>query len=287
MSEPSTQDVTVATDLHGTAESSTDATTPLASASFRFQELPLDVVRMIYDWLPEPELQPLLKTHDGLTLYAEVWSVPQGILLTNKLLRNDITAHVEEYIAKKPIVVYWHSKSRSDSNIDYVVAALLDLFHNGQLYDARNANKLPGMSRASFDKWTLKAPMMHFKRKIKDRKTACQNFLNRHLRSYQMKEVLEWRLDEATLEIFYRQSLAKLRRQPKPTVEVCRLAQDGSQIDINFRLREEGKLLRLPIKYTLVASTGLATDGETKADSQVKRRLANKSERELLDQLSS
>lgn len=102
-----------------------------------------------------------------------------------------------------------------------------------------------------------------------------------------MKEVLEWRLDEATLEIFYRQSLAKLRRQPKPTVEVCRLAQDGSQIDINFRLREEGKLLRLPIKYTLVASTGLATDGETKADSQVKRRLANKSERELLDQLSS
>ena len=287
MSEPSTQDVTVATDLHGTAESSTDATTPLAPASFRFQELPLDIARMIYDWLPEPELRPLLKTHDGLTLYAEVWSVPQGILLTNKFFRNDITAYVEEYIAKKPIVVYWHSKSRSDSNIDYTVAVLLDLFHNGQLYDACNANKLPGMSRASFDKWTLKAPMMHFKRKIKDCKTACQNYLNRHLQSYEKKVVLKWRLDEATLEIFYRQSLGKLRHQPKPTVEVCGLAQDASQIYVNFRLSEARKLLRLPIKYTLVALTGLATDGETKADSQVRRRLANKSERELLDQLSS
>ena len=288
MSEPSTQDVTVATDLHGTAESSTDATTPLASASFRFQELPLDVVRMIYDWLPEPELQPLLKTHDGLTLYAEVWSVPQGILLTNKFFRNDIMVHVEEYIAKQPIVIYWHTKPRSDSNIDYTVAVLFDLFHHGQLYDARNTNKLPGMSRASFDKWTLKAPMMHFMRKIKDRKTACQNDLSRYLQPYGNKMFIEWRLDEATLEIFYRQSLAKLRRQPKPTIEVCGLAQDASQIHVDFTLSEARDYLRdLPIKYTLVALTGLATDGETKADSQVKRRLANKSERELLDQLSS
>jgi hypothetical protein len=287
MSEPSTQEVTAATNLHGTAESSADATISLAPASFPFQELPLDIARMIYDWLPEPELRPLLKTDEGLTLYAEVWSVPQGLLLANKFFRKDITAHVEEYIAKKPIVVYWHAQRHSDwGNIDYAVGMLLDLFHYGQLYDARNANKPTGMSRASFDKRTLKAPMLHYKRLIKDRAAERQHSINRNLQWYEEKVVLEWHLNEATVEIFYRQSLAKLRQQPKSTVEVRGLVQDASQIHINFQLRE-GRTIDLPLNYTLVALTGPPTDGETEADSQMKRRLANKSERELLDQLSS
>jgi hypothetical protein len=296
MSEFTTQEVTAATNLHGTAdsESSADATTPLAPASFSFQKLPLDIARMIYDWLPEPELRPLLKTSDGFTLYAEVWTVPQGLLLANKFFRKDITAHVEEYIAKKPIVVYWHLQPHSDAgNIDYAVGMLLDLFHHGQLYDARNVNKLTGMSRASFDKWTLKAPILHYKRSVTDRAAERQNAFNRrqntrnwNLQLPVMKYVIEWHLDEAVVEIFYRQSLAKLRHQPKSTVEVRGLVQDASQIHPKFQLREQ-RSINLPLNPILVALTGLSTDGETEADSKMKRRLANKLERELLEQLSS
>ena len=289
MSEPSTQEVTAATNLTGTAESSADATIPLAPASFPFQELPLDITRMIYDWLPEPELRPLLKTKDGLSLYAEVWSVPQGLLLANKSFRNDITAHAEAYIAKKPIVFYWHAEGRSDwGNIHYAVGTLLDTLHYGQLYDARNANKLPGMSRASFDKWTLKSPVLHYKRKIKDREAEISRDINGHHQRHDNKVVVVWQLDEAIVEIFYRQSLAKLRHQPELTVEVRGLVHDASQIHRNLRFIE-GRIIHLPTHLptnpTWVALTGLPTDGEAEADGQMKRRLANKLERELLDQL--
>jgi hypothetical protein len=106
MSEPLTQEVTAAAKPHSNVKSSTDACTPPAPASFLIQKLPLDIARMIYDRLPEPELRPLFKHGDRVTLYAEIWAVPQGLLLANKFFRNDLTTHVKEYIAKKPIVVY-------------------------------------------------------------------------------------------------------------------------------------------------------------------------------------
>jgi hypothetical protein len=62
--------------------------------------------------------------------------------------------------------------------------------------------------------------------------------------------------------------------------------QDASKIDPEFQLGEQ-RSINLPINPTLVALTGLSADGETEADSKMKRRLANKLERELLEQLSS
>lgn len=79
---------------------------------------------------------------------------------------------------------------------------LLDLLNLGQTYDACNANKFPGMSRASFDKWTLKVPMLHFQRMVKSRRPTYS--VDRTCSCCQKKEGAGWHFDEAVIDLFHR-----------------------------------------------------------------------------------
>jgi len=87
------------------------------------------------------------------------------------------------------------------------------MLRDGRLYDAHACKNLGLESSESFDRWTLKAPILHLK-----------------AATTRMKEYLDLRWEDIALETFLRQSLLIYRREPNAKVHAHCIVDDFAEI---------------------------------------------------------
>lgn len=122
--------------------SSSKMPVPSSQSYFRFEDLPLDIRRMVYDYLPEEGFRPLLKV-SPMCLHYGVCKPPLSLLLVNRFLYEEVTASLQTHIEKSPIVLLFRHSANCITGIDMSskIRVLLDLLDTGRLYDQRKSIK--------------------------------------------------------------------------------------------------------------------------------------------------
>lgn len=174
---------------------------------FPFEELPKDIRRMIYDYLPESSYEPLLYREHGL--YYERVKLPVSLLRVNKIFYDEVEAclrHEFEITPMNLLCLCKHDGSELDCQtpdaLSYV-SRLIRMVDLGQTYD--NFSGQTGQAHAAaLSKQTLQIPRGVF-----------GNVVNH---AFHPKS--PWPIQNAALNDFYQSSLFKLRHKPGLEIKV-------------------------------------------------------------------
>ena len=123
------------------------------SQPFRFLNLPREIRRMVYEYIPETVLQPLLS--EQRRVYYENARAPTALLVINKLIYREVKAWIDvDTRSKMPVTVVICPKNGSS---DLGTQSMGDLIDNVPIADAMHQSasllEISCKSTPSLAKW--------------------------------------------------------------------------------------------------------------------------------------